>query len=261
MALNNGAIPQTDAPLQSKTPMTEPALIDLPPFIETERLRLRSLVVGDGPLLHEAITESLPELRRFPASLPWATGEQLIEKTELYCRMAQSNFISRQDLPFLIIERSSGRLIGCAGLHRLDWSVPKAELGYWCRTSQTGRGLMTEAVRALSRLAISNLGSKRLEIIVDEENQPARKVAERCGFDLEGILRRERRAPDGSLRNTCVYAYIQRRSNPLFESVNVISAVNSNVVPLRSKQSGPETTASQIASFSRWQERLETDSQ
>jgi len=31
-------------------------------------------------------------------------------------------------------------------------------------------------------------------------------VAERCGFELEGVLRHERRAPDGSLRNTCIYA-------------------------------------------------------
>jgi hypothetical protein len=31
-------------------------------------------------------------------------------------------------------------------------------------------------------------------------------VAERCGFSLEGIMHNVMRAPDGSLRNSCVYA-------------------------------------------------------
>jgi RimJ/RimL family protein N-acetyltransferase len=45
-----------------------------------------------------------------------------------------------------------------------------------------------------------------VELITDEENVASCRVAERAGFVLEGVLRNERRAPDASLRNTCVYA-------------------------------------------------------
>jgi RimJ/RimL family protein N-acetyltransferase len=43
----------------------------------------------------------------------------------------------------------------------------------------------------------------------DVANLASRRVAERCLFALVGILRQERRATDGSLRNTCVYARLR----------------------------------------------------
>jgi len=41
-----------------------------------------------------------------------------------------------------------------------------------------------------------------------KKNAASRKVAEKCGFVMEGMLRNERKGPDGELRNTCVYARI-----------------------------------------------------
>jgi len=188
--------------------MPAPILLDLPATLNTERLELRPPRAGDGPMLCAAVTESLPELRRFVASLPWAAAEHSVEASEAYCRQAQANFLARSDLPFLLIERSSGELVGCAGLHRPVWSTPQWEVGYWCRSSRTGQGFIAEAVRSLSTLAFETLRVARLELLTDADNPASRRVAERCGFELEGILRHERRAPGGELRNTCVYARI-----------------------------------------------------
>jgi RimJ/RimL family protein N-acetyltransferase len=186
--------------------MPDPILIDLPAAIITERLLLRPPQAGDGPVMFTAVSESLPELRRFLASLPWVAAEQTIEASEVYCRTAQSNFLSRKDLSFLIFEKGSGELAGACGLHRTVWETPKTEIGYWCRTSRSGHGLISEAVKALVNYAFRHLGAVRIDIVTDEENHASRKVAERCGFELEAVLRHERRAPDGLLRNTCLYA-------------------------------------------------------
>lgn len=186
--------------------MTDPILIDLPASIQTKRLLMRPPQAGDGLMLHSAIVESLPELRRFLASLPWVAVEQTIESAETYCRNAQANFIARRDLPFLLLERSTGQLVGAAGLHRTEWATPKTEIGYWGRVSRSRNGFISEAVAALACYAFLNLRAARVELITDEENHAARKLAERCNFTLEGVLRSERRGPDGSLRNTCVYA-------------------------------------------------------
>ena len=188
--------------------MTDPVLIDLPMRLETRRLVLRPPQAGDGEMLHAAIAESLPELRRYLASLPWVAGEQTVASAEIYCRNAQANFLARKDLPFLAIEKNTGQLVGATGLHRTVWAIPKTEIGYWCRVSRSGNGLIGEAVLALADYAFARLGAVRVEIITDEENTAARRVAERCQFVLEGILRNERRAPDGTLRNTCLYARI-----------------------------------------------------
>ena len=191
--------------------MANPILRDLPASIETARLLMRPPRSGDGAALHEAIVESLPELRRFLASLPWVAEEQTRESAEVFCRNAESNFLARRDLPFLLLGRESGRLVGACGLHRTNWEVPKTEVGYWVRASESGKGYVTDAVNGLVAFALDAIGAERIEIITDAENLASRRVAERCGFTLEGILRRERRAPQGSLRDTCIYARLADR--------------------------------------------------
>ena len=92
--------------------MIDPLLLDLPTSITTERLLLRTPQAGDGPQLLPALLESLPQLRRFLASLPWVAGEQTDESAERWCRNAQANFLGRKDLPFLIFERDGGDAAG-----------------------------------------------------------------------------------------------------------------------------------------------------
>lgn len=195
--------------------MTDSVLIDVPTTLTTERLDMRAPRTGDGTVVYEAVSESLPELRRFLASLPWLVGEYTRAKAEVFCRASQANHLARTDLPYLVFRRDTGRLVGCVGLHRPDWNTPKLEVGYWGRTSETGQGFITEAVSALVAMAFEQLGAARIGLVVDEENTASRRVAERCGFRLEGVLESERRAPDGSLRNTCIYAKIANRTPPI----------------------------------------------
>lgn len=186
--------------------MTDPILLDLPTTLETPRLRLRHPRTGDGAMLHEAITESLPELRQFLASLPWVAAEQTLASAETFCRNAESNVIARRDLPFFAFDKANGEFVCATGLHRMVWATPRVEVGYWCRSTMRGKGYVSEAVQALVDFAFSLIGAVRIELITDAENLASRRVAERSGFTLEGVLRHERRAPDGSLRDTCMYA-------------------------------------------------------
>lgn len=186
--------------------MTDPLLLDLPPSIETERLILRPPRAGDGPAFYAAVTESLDDLRQFLGALPWIANEPSAESAELYCRNAQANFVARKDLSLFVFDKADGAFVGGVGLHRTVWATPKTEVGYWCRSSRLGRGYVSEAVASLTAFAFKQLGMARVELITDEANHASRRVAERCGFTLEGTLRHESRAPNGTLRNTCVYA-------------------------------------------------------
>lgn len=186
--------------------MPDPLLLDIPHSFLTPRLHLRSFRAGDGPRLYEAVAESQAELRRFLGHLPWVAEELTQDSAELRCRRCEAWFFSRADLPYLAFETATGRLVGSFGLHRTDWQVPKTEVGYWLRTSATGQGLASEGVNALVDGAFRHLQAQRVELVTDEANTASRRVAERCGFTLEGVLRHAQRAPDGSLRNTCVYS-------------------------------------------------------
>jgi RimJ/RimL family protein N-acetyltransferase len=178
----------------------------IPDRFETERLLLRVPRPGDGRALHEAVAESLAQLRAWPASLPWALAEPSVAASETYCRERWLAFAARTDLPLLVFRQDDGVLVGATGLHRFDWSAGRFEVGYWLRTSAAGHGLMTEAVVGVVRFAFEHLGAARLECFADEANQRSRRVAERAGFVLEKIRRDERRDPDGTPRHMCVYA-------------------------------------------------------
>ena len=138
--------------------------------------------------------------------MPWAISSYSLEDAEENLREAVARFVTRKDLRYHFFDRGTGTFVGSSGLHRIDWSVPKFEIGYWCRSSQTGHGFVTEAVGALAELALEDFNAARVEIRCDDRNARSFRVAERCGFRLEGVLKNEARAPDGTLRDTRVYA-------------------------------------------------------
>ena len=189
--------------------MTAPILIDVPTEIETRRLLLRCPKPGDGVSVHEAVVESLKELRAWGASLPWAIPDPSVDASEMFCREGQAGFIQRTSLPYLAFERDTGRFIASTSLHRIHWKVPRFELGFWCRTSAHRQGYTHEAARALLELAFTGLAARRVEAYTDELNVASRQLCLSVGMALEGVMRHERVDRAGTLRNTCVLAAVR----------------------------------------------------
>lgn len=160
-------------------------------------------------MVFAAVTASLDDLRAWPASLPWALREPSVGESESFCRQAQANFLIRKDFPLLALRKVDGAMVCSTGLHRLDWSIPKAEVGYWGNRTFRGQGYVAEAVQGVLAFAWQFLELRRIEALPDMGNAASRSVAERAGLMLEGILRHERKEPDGTLRDTCVYAAVR----------------------------------------------------
>lgn len=185
-----------------------PILIEVPDEFETERLLIRSPRTGDGTQINMAILESLGELRDW---MPWAQSAPSLDDSESNIRHACVRWMERSDLRLLAFERASGDLVVNGGLHRIDWDVPKFEIGYWCRTRSCGQGYATEAVRGIAAFAFERLNARRVEIRCDARNQRSVAVAKRADFALEARLKNESRALDGTLRDTLIFA--QTRSD------------------------------------------------
>ncbi len=190
-----------------------PLLLDLPDTLETERLILRCARPGDGSAVFAAVQDTLDDLRAWPASLPWAQFEPSLDAFEAFCRTSHADYLLRKNLQLLMFLKENNVYIGGNGLHSIDWSVPKFEIGYWCRRQYQGQGLVTEAVRAVTAFAFDTLGAQRVVSLSDARNQPSRAVAERAGYALEGVLKNDRRTPHGLLCDTCVYAITQVQYN------------------------------------------------
>ena len=181
-------------------------LPEVPSRIETACLVIRAPRAGDGEVVYESVRQSLAHLRAWPASLPWALAEPSVARSEQFCRRGAASWQSRSDFPMLLFLKGGNRHVGCTGLHRVDWTVPTMEVGYWCHREFQGQGLVSEAVRAVVGLACGRLGVRRLTCLTEVENLPSRRVAERAGFVLEQVMRHERVTPGGELRDTCLYA-------------------------------------------------------
>ena len=203
----------------------DPILIDVPERIETERLVLRMPRRGDGAAVNAAVAASHAELAPW---LPWASALPSVDESEIHCRRQLARFILREDFVMLMFERTDGggegacvgagiegACVGALGLHRIDWALRRFEIGYWRKTGCEGRGYVTEAVRAISRMAFDSLGARRVEIRMDDANVRSWKVAERAGFTLEALLRFDSATPLGEPRSTRIYARVRGFEEPL----------------------------------------------
>ncbi len=183
-------------------------LREVPAELHTARLLIRVPRPGDGAAVHEAVVESLADLRAWPAALPWAMEVPTVERSEVYCREAAAAHLQRQRLAYLAFERDTGRLVVGTGLHDIDWRVPRFETGYWCRSSAQRRGYGREAVGAVVDMAFQALGARRVQVLTDARNTASRALCESLGLQLEGTHRHVRITPEGELCDHCVYARI-----------------------------------------------------
>lgn len=106
---------------------------------------------------------------------------------------------------------SSDLFIGRVGFVSLNWTLRKFEMGYWLDSRFTGQGLMLEAVQTLTQMAFSTLKARRVEILCDVRNTGSRRVVEKAGFALEGILRNNALDMQNQTLwvDDCMYARVQ----------------------------------------------------
>ncbi|RMG99954.1 MAG: N-acetyltransferase [Chloroflexi bacterium] len=184
----------------------QPILREVPFSFETERLLIRGPLPGDGAVVRTAVLESLNELR---AWMPWAVNIPDETGYEAIIREKYLDYLARRDLMMLLWLKGTDTLIGGSGLHKIDWRVPKFEIGYWVRTAYTGNGYITEAVKGITKLAFDVLGAKRVEIRCDSLNERSAAVARRAGYPLEATLRHhDRHHLTGNLRDTLIFALV-----------------------------------------------------
>lgn len=178
----------------------------LPDAIETARLRIRSPQPGDGPEFNAAILETLQGLQTWLGI--YRDQSPTVAETETIVQDRYAQFVARQNFMLLCFRKDTNTLVATTSLFP-NWKVPSFEVGYWCRQSYQGQGLVTEAVVAITEFAFDFLDAKRVFILCDIDNQPSINVARRAGFELEGTLRNDDRKADGTLASTFVFSQIR----------------------------------------------------
>ena len=112
-----------------------------------------------------------------------------------------------QEYSFAIVDPQTHLFLGGVGLNQFSHMHRTANLGYWVRSSCTGRGIATAATRLIALFAFADLQLQRLEILIEVGNIASQRVAEKAGAQREGILRK-RLCIHGNAVDAVVYSLI-----------------------------------------------------
>ncbi len=172
------------------------------PQLTTPRLTLRPFGPGD-----------VDDVFGYASDPAWA--EYLLDVVpQPYTRRNAEEFVAGRmlapdtELPWAIV--LGGAVIGSIALY-LDRKHHTAGIGYALAKSYWGRGLMTEAVRAVIDWGFGERELQRIWASADVRNQRSWRVMERLGMAREGVLRSQDKDPrPGYPRIDHVYYYLLR---------------------------------------------------
>jgi N-acetyltransferase len=129
---------------------------------------------------------------------------------EAYVRAALSARDAGAALPFVIVRRETGAVIGTTRFHSMVPLHKHGEIGFtWIALPWQRTGVNTEAKYLLLRHAFEVMGWIRVEFRADAENEPSRRALRRIGAREEGILRHYRISAHRGIRDLAVYSIIE----------------------------------------------------
>jgi RimJ/RimL family protein N-acetyltransferase len=112
-------------------------------------------------------------------------------------------------IPFAVVERSGGRVVGSTRYGAIDTTHRRVEIGWtWIGVAWQRTAFNTEAKYLLLRHAFESLGCIRVELKTDALNERSRRAILRIGATEEGTLRRHMITAGGRLRDTVYYSIL-----------------------------------------------------
>jgi RimJ/RimL family protein N-acetyltransferase len=113
-------------------------------------------------------------------------------------------------LPFVVVEKATGKAIGSTRYGNIDRGDRRLEIGWtWYAAPWQRTAVNTETKRLLLGHAFDDLGAIRVELKTDALNEKSRRAIERLGAVQEGIFRSHKIVrPSGRIRDTVYYSIL-----------------------------------------------------
>ena len=137
-----------------------------------------------APVVFAVVDRERAYLREW---LPWVDLTTEAEDTLKFIQQSLQQFANNEGLVAGIW--CGDEFAGTVGTHKIDWMNRKVEIGYWIASKCQGRGIVTDACRALTGHALEDWKLNRVEIHCATGNAKSCAIPERLGFKLEGVLR------------------------------------------------------------------------
>ncbi len=156
------------------------------PLLSDGVITLRPWAQADVPALVEMCND--PQSVRFTTvPTPYTATD-----AEDWLTTHAINLAAGESASFAIVEQLTEPPIASIGLHLLTSTAVTgaAEVGYMTAPPARGRGVMTRAVQLVCEWAFQRLAIERVQLTTHLDNPASQRVAAKCGFTREGVLRR-----------------------------------------------------------------------
>jgi RimJ/RimL family protein N-acetyltransferase len=161
------------------------------------------------PLAHSHADELAEALRDGELWLLWYTHIPSPERLADFIGQRLAAQANGTLLPFAVIDHATRKAVGMTNYLNIEPEHRRLEIGgTWYRTGVQRSSINTECKILLLRHAFEALACIAVEFRTHFFNHQSRRGIERLGAKLDGILRSHQIAPDGTLRDTCVYSII-----------------------------------------------------
>ena len=181
--------------------MTDASASLEPPILTGEHVELRPLDSSDRQALLDAAADG--QLWNLKVTVVPPRDDRRV------CRHRIAGRSAGTVMPFAIVDRASGRVIGSTRFWKIDRKNRKLEIGHtWLSESAQRTRANTEAKWLLLGYAFDVLHCVRVQFTTDELNEKSRAAILRLGAKQEGIVRHERIMPDGRKRNSVRFSII-----------------------------------------------------
>ena len=164
---------------------------------------LRRVDLTDVDALAEGVRASIDRLHPW---MPWAKMDHSRDDAAWFVATTWLHWHGGKSYEFLVTDAEDGRMLGMCGLNSVS-SDGRANLGYWVREGETGRGVCTAAARLVARFGFEQLGLSRIRLFHAAGNLGSQRVAEKVGFVLEGV-QRKRLEIHGTFHDTKLYSLV-----------------------------------------------------
>ena len=176
-------------------------------MIQFEHYTLRLLTMEDLLVYFEMISRNRERLLQYFAGTVSKTNN--FDDTKEFLIDMENRIRERSYFPYVLVDVDTGSLIGFYDLKNIEWSVPKTEIGYFIDLEYTGKGIGAKALKVFCDQCFSEYGFEKLFLRTHESNLPARRIAEKSGFEIEGTIRKDYKTSSGELVDVLYYGLIQ----------------------------------------------------
>ncbi|HNU87182.1 MAG TPA: GNAT family protein [Ferruginibacter sp.] len=174
------------------------------PELRTERLLLRKLVKADGP--------QMLFLRSDDKVMQYIDREKTktLEEAELFIERLNAAVDANESIMWAItMANDPATLIGTICYWRMQLQHYRAEVGYVLHPGYWNRGIMHEALMAVSRYGFEGIKLHSIEAHINPENVASGKVLEKAGFTREAYFKENYFFRDRFL-DTAIYSLLKR---------------------------------------------------